>query len=185
MKGLFFAVACIIIITLGCSSRNSNSSQELMKDELEPSEEASASSAKLPIDAEISELGYLFADTIIYEVLVKNPNPLDSWAEERLQYLSKRSLIDSLFDAVYKKELIAYDFFEETPLSIRDVEKIEQQFDNSRELIGKMQFTERWYYNPQTFHMEKEVLSIALGYENHTSSGEMIGYKPVFKLYLR
>jgi hypothetical protein len=48
--------------------------------------------------------GAIIADTIIYDVIIKNANPEDMWADECLKYLRHTSFIDSLFDLVYTKQ---------------------------------------------------------------------------------
>jgi len=131
-----------------------------------------------------SFFGQIVADTIIYDVIIHNTNPEDEWTEQTLQYLKHRTLIDSIFELVYNKEAIAYDFFEKTPLKIKDIKKIEEEPGFSRDKIGKIQFTEKWYFDASSVQMQKEVLSIVLGYDLMNSDGTLRGHKPVFKLYL-
>jgi hypothetical protein len=127
--------------------------------------------------------GNLIADTIIYDVIIRSSNPNDEWENQRLQYLNQSAFVDSLFNLVYDKEIIAYDVFENKPLSISQVKLIEKQDDFARNRIGKVQFTEKWYFNPTNQELQKQILSIALGYETYDENGEVRAYKPVFKLY--
>ena len=128
--------------------------------------------------------GNLVADTIIYDVIVRNTNPYDTWIEKSLGRLQHRKLIDSLFALVYEKKIKAYDYFSNEEMSINQVKELENEEGFSRDRIGKMQFTESWYFDKRTETLQKEVISIALGHELYTDSGEFRGYKPVFKLYL-
>jgi hypothetical protein len=126
----------------------------------------------------------LIADTIIYDVIIKNPDPDNEWIKKCLGNLKRTEFIDKLFDAVYNKETFAYDFFSGKEIKPRDLKKIEKEDGFNREQIGKLQFTETWYYNSQNLIMDKKIISITLGHEISENNGDIIGYKPVFKIKL-
>lgn len=128
--------------------------------------------------------GSVIADTIIYDVLIKNANPDDEWENQRLQYLKHTAFIDSIFILVYNREIIAFDIFDNKALSVSQVKSIEKQAEYSRDRIGKIQFTEKWYFDPTNQELHKQILSIALGYETYNENGEVRAYKPLFKIYL-
>jgi hypothetical protein len=131
-----------------------------------------------------SVYGPMVADTIIYDVIIHNTNPEDLWAQQCLQYMNQTMLIDSLFSLVYDNKIVAYDFFENKALSIKDVKKLEEESGFKRENIGKIQFTERWYFSPAEKRFRKDVISIVLGYDLFNEEGSVRGHKPVFKLFL-
>lgn len=131
----------------------------------------------------ISLDGYLVADTIIYDVIIKSSDPTDKWENQRLQNVNQSLLIDSLFELVYNKHLIAYDVFENKALTISEVKAIEDQPDFARDRIGKIQFTEKWYFDGSNQQLQKQIISIALGYETYNENGNVRAYKPVFELY--
>jgi len=124
----------------------------------------------------------IIADTIIYDVIIKNPYPDDEWAEKCLGYLKRDKLVDQLFNAVYNKQASAYDFFTGEEISPRDLRKIEKTKDFGREKVGKVQFAETWYFDSASLAMEKRVIYLVLGYELLGDSTEIIGYKPVFRI---
>jgi hypothetical protein len=126
----------------------------------------------------------IMADTITYDVIVKNANPEDDWTTLCLQHLDREKLIGNIFDAVYAGKLKAYDILSNSELSVNKVKKIEKEKDFDRSRIGKIQFTELWLFNEQDMSMEKTVRALALGYELYDSDGKVRGYKPVFKVYL-
>jgi hypothetical protein len=128
--------------------------------------------------------GPAIADTIIYDVIIHNTNPEDQWAEQCLQYMNEGMLVDSLFNLVYEGKVVAYDFFENRPLSIKEVKKLEAQTGFKRENIGKIQFTERWSFDASRVRFQKDVLAIVLGYDLFDEEGKIRGHKPVFKLTL-
>ena len=126
----------------------------------------------------------LIADTIIYEVKIKNPDPDDKWAEKCLASFDRNRFVDQLFNAVYDKRATVYDFFSGEELTPRGLKRIEKSKDFSRDNVGKIQFYESWYYDSLNLKMEKRIISMVLGYELYGDNGEIIGYKPVFKIYL-
>ena len=126
--------------------------------------------------------GYLIADTIIYDVIIRSTDPDDAWSAECLKGLQRTGLIDSLFNMVYEGRVTAYDFDTHQPLRVNDIRLIEKKKGFSRERIGKIQFKERWYLDPSGIPLKKEIISIVLGYEVYTSTNELMGYKPVFQL---
>jgi hypothetical protein len=140
--------------------------------------------AKKQVEARFdSYFGTVIADTIIYDVIIRNPDPEDIWTTECLRQFHHKMLIDSLFDLVYSKKIQAFDYFTKEQLEVSEIHKLEKE-EFSREQIGKIQFTERWYFDRETSQFQKEVLAVVLGYELLNSDGRVRGYKPVFKLYL-
>ncbi|MBN2486214.1 MAG: hypothetical protein JXB34_09595 [Bacteroidales bacterium] len=126
----------------------------------------------------------VIADTITYDVIIKNTVITDPVTDEFLRYLDKTSLIDWIFSSVYSGEIIAYDYFSGAVISTDDLKDIEKSKSFSRESIGKIQFAEAWYYNKEHNIFKKKVISMVLGLEQFNSDGTLRGYKPVFKLYL-
>ncbi len=131
-----------------------------------------------------STLGDLIADTIIYDVIIKNRDTSDTWKEECLQYLNKSALIDSLFSAVYSGRHKAYDLFSGEEINPQELSKLENEGAISRDDIGKIQFREVWYLNSEQFIMNKKVYSIVVGTETFADNGEFRDYKPIFKIDL-
>jgi hypothetical protein len=125
--------------------------------------------------------GQIIADTIIYDVLLRNIGPTDPVTAGFLRYLDKTSLIDGIFKTVYDKKATAYDYFTGTELSVEEIEK-DELF--SRDAIGKIQFTEVWYFDPDNAIFTKKVLSLVLGQEQFNEDGTLRGYLPVFKVYM-
>lgn len=136
---------------------------------------------KIPLGTEKEFI--IIADTIIDDVVIKNPNK-DEWVDFCLKNLDKKTMVDEIFKLVYSGKLIPYEFFQDTALSIDDIEKLESDPDFSRDMIAKVQFEEAWYFDPTNQKMIKKVHSIMLAYEIYNSLGEIRGYKPAFKIYL-
>lgn len=130
-----------------------------------------------------NQVGLMVADTIIYDVIIKNPNQDDDWTEKCLRNLKKEKFIDILFESVYKKQATAHDLFTDEIISPDKLKDLERKKEFSRSKIGKMQFTESWYYSDSLQVMSKKVISVSLGYEILDERGNLIGYKPAFKIY--
>jgi len=126
----------------------------------------------------------IIADTITYDVIIESTDSIDTWTNEFMKYFNKKLFIDRVFEDVYSGRTKAYDFFTNEALSKRDVKKIEKKEWFSREAIGKIQFTEIWHYDSNKIIFRKDVLSIVVGVQRFDNNKVLMGYKPVFKIYL-
>ncbi len=162
-KSVFFLTIFSIFILFGCSG---NPEQ---KEALVPRAETS---------------GLTIADTVIYDVVVKNPQAEDTWTEDCLRNLDREKLVDIIFDAVYRHELLPYDYISHELMSVKDIRDLENDPEFSRKNIGKIQFSEEWYFDTDNLRMEKRVNSLSLGYEVFDLSGNLRGYKPAFMVRL-
>jgi hypothetical protein len=125
------------------------------------------------------------AEEIIYDVIIKIPDPNDPWEVEKLEGYHGNRMVSELFNAVYTEQISAYDYHSGKGLSPDEVRMKELQPGFDRNNLGKIQFTENWYYNTGTMEIEKEIVSIVLGYENREIDGTLIGYEAVFRLNLQ
>lgn len=169
MKALFiFCSSCILLLMCNCKSDHSG--------------EITTSSLKNVPEDIIS--GSQIADTIVYDVIIKNPYPEDKWTEKCLRELKRDEFIGQLFENVYSGKAIAYDLINNAPLSQKDIRQMEKAPDFDRSKIGKIQFTESWVYDKDNNRMFKKVIAVALGYELFDSEGNLIGHKPLFKVMM-
>lgn len=131
-----------------------------------------------------SEQGIVIADTIIYDVIIKNLNPEDSWTTRCLKDLKRSLLVNKLFELVYDGKAVAYDLLTDKVIPPEELRRMEKKKKLDRDRIGKIQFTESWFYNDSLRILTKKVLSVSLGFELFDETGELIGYQHVFKVYL-
>lgn len=124
----------------------------------------------------------IWADTIIYEVLIQNPDTFNKWENLKLKSVNNRKIVDDLFNLVYKGDKKAYDYYTNEPLSIDDIKDLEANDTFNRGYIGKLQFTESWSYDNSNQKIIKQVHSILLAYEIFNDEGELRGYKAAFYL---
>lgn len=126
----------------------------------------------------------LLARPITYDVVIRNPNPEDTWTAECLAGMDQQALTDFVFSALYEKKLTAYDFYTDKPLPVRKIKKIEQAMNNDRSRLAKIQFTENWYLDTARMTMDKKVTSMMFGYEVYDANGDVRGYKAAFRINL-
>lgn len=129
--------------------------------------------------------GLIAADTIIYDVVIRNSNPDDTWKAFCLSRVNYAVLIDSIFNMVYSGSISAFNHETQEKLTARQVQEIERSDGFSRDKIGMIQFTEVWYLNPAEKSMQKKVISMVLGYNYYTPEGELFGHKPVFRVEMK
>ncbi len=155
---------CIAVILFSCNQKN---------------KELHINRYSISID---SVLFASYADTVIADLVVKSTDKDDWWTEKCMSQLRRKAFIDTIFNEIYNERLIAYDYYTNKPLSIKEVKKIEKLPDYNRDIIGKFQFYEGWYYSNQQHAFIKKVYAIIFGYETYTDKGEVKGYKPLFKV---
>jgi hypothetical protein len=129
--------------------------------------------------------GVELADTIIYQVIISNPNPDDAWTTECLRGLKRKVFIDSIFNMVYAGKLTAVNRETHEKLTLKQLKEMENAAGFSRENIGMIQFTEAWYLDPSTRAMTKKVLAMDLGYNYISSEGDLIAYKSLFRVEMK
>ncbi len=144
----------------------------------------SGPSGKSGVVKEMSIPGDMLADTISYPVVIKNPDPSDTWTEKCLQPLDRKKLVDAVFNAVYSNGAQAYSYFDNKPLSISDIKKLENEDEFSRDKVGKLQFWESWYFDEKQQIFTKKVHKILVAYEVFTDDGVLRNYKAAFYIKL-
>ena len=131
-----------------------------------------------------AETGELLANPITYDVVVKNPDPDDTWAEERLEDLNLDKLIELIFGAIEDGQATAFNYHTGETMSMKDIKKLEKTEEFEKSKIAKVQFVEDWYFDAKSFTMQKKVKSIMLAYEVYDQFGKIRGYKAAFKIDL-
>jgi hypothetical protein len=127
--------------------------------------------------------GELIADPIIYEVIVKNPNPDDEWLNECLENTNSSYLIEQILKEVKAGSLKAYDYYDNHELSMSEIKQIIKENDLN-ERTGKIQFEENWYWDKNQLQLKKEVKKLMFGFEIYDATGKLRGYKASFVVNL-
>lgn len=123
----------------------------------------------------------VIADTITYDVIVKNPNPDDKWTEQCLGHFKREQWINMIMDNISKGEMKALDYETGKPISWQDIQKMKVD-NNNKMVIGKLQFKEVWTFDKLSMSLIKKVHSIIFGYETYTEEGQVRNYKAAFKI---
>ena len=124
----------------------------------------------------------ILAPSIIYDVIIKNPDSADYWTDECLQELDIEAMSNIIFNAIYNGKLVPHDYNTESPISLKEVKEFETEYLRKR--IGKMQFSEEWYFNETSMEFGKRVNAIMLAYELYENDSTVKGYKAGIKVYL-
>lgn len=155
----------LLILIVSCKENNESGTQQLQKT-------ISISDTSLVV----------VATDIITEVVVKQKPGGDPWELEKVQGYNGNIMIDKIFDDIYETRLKVYEYHSGLELTANDVKLIEKDFNSDRSLIGKIQFTEDWYFDPQTDAIVKDIKSIVFGVELKEESGNVYGYKALFQV---
>lgn len=130
----------------------------------------------------IQSTGIAIAKPVIYEVIIKNFDTADVWKAECLEGLNRAGLLNTIFEEIYSGKLTALEYYSEDTMQIAKVRELEASFDNLRNEIAKIQFTENWFYDTVNQQLNKKVQEITLGYPKYMDDTVIVGYKPVFKI---
>jgi len=184
-KLIITAIPVIITFALFISCENSETGTGDTADSIKTVEAVPEKGVTIMSGVDIvSDNAAILADTVIYDVIIKNPNPADEWQEECLRKIDRAGLIETIFNAIYEEKLTAYDYINDTPFTLEEVKDLESAEDYDRDKIGKVQFSEEWYFDKEKFKMFKRVRSIILGYESLDENNEVKYYTALFKVYL-
>lgn len=131
--------------------------------------------------SDLPEGTVLIASDIVTEVIIKPDPEGDPWEIEKVAGYKGEPLVANIFNRIYDGTLTVYDYHSGEPLSASDVKKIESEFNNDRTRIGKLSFTEDWYFHPSTNSLQKRPKSVTFGYELYNNLGKVYAYKAAFR----
>lgn len=123
--------------------------------------------------------GETIAKPIIYEVIIKNPDPENEWKDECLANTDSDKLVKDILNAVLKEKLQAFDYYDNHELSLSEIELIIEE-NKLSDRTGTIQFEEDWYWDKNKLKLRKEVRKIMFGYEIYDNLGKLRGYKASF-----
>jgi hypothetical protein len=164
LKNLLF-ISSILLVIGGCNSNNKSADSKI-------------SSIKSVPDTGL----IIVAKDIITEVIVNPAEEGDPWENEKIQGYNGKQMTDKLFEDIYSGRLTVFDYHSGVELTPKDVKKLEEGFKPDRSSIGKLQFTEDWYLDPETDAIVKDLKSIVFGSELKEESGNIYGYKAIFQV---
>ena len=134
-----------------------------------------------PLTEEVPEGAVLIASGIVTEVIIRPDPDGDPWEIEKVAGYNGEAMVNSIFERIYDGTLTVYDYHSGDVLTANDVKKIEAEFKNDRTKIGKLSFTEDWYYRPAENTLEKKARSVVFGYELYNNLGKVYAYRAAFR----
>lgn len=134
-----------------------------------------------PLTEDVPEGAVLIASGIVTEVIIRPDPDGDPWEIEKVAGYNGEAMVNSIFERIYDGTLTVYDYHSGDVLTANDVKKIEAEFKNDRTKIGKLSFTEDWYYRPADNTLEKKARSVVLGYELYNNLGKVYAYRAAFR----
>ncbi len=120
------------------------------------------------------------ADNIITEVIVRPDSDGDPWETEKVAGYNGSEMVSDIFKKIYDGTLTVKDTHTGEALTVDEVKRMEQAFKKDNSSIGKLSFTEDWFYDPELATVIKKVKSVAFGYERYDNEGKVLGYKAIF-----
>jgi len=170
-------LASLLLITLiiSCNERGRQ-----LKDEA-ASGPAGTSLPEAPFGDPPPAGAILIAVDIVTEVIIKPDPEGDPWETEKVAGYRGADFINSIFEGIYNGTMTVYDYHSSEALTADDVKKIEHEFGNNRSIIGKLSFTEDWYYFPSSNSLHKRAKSVTFGYELYNNLGKVYAYRAAFR----
>ncbi len=165
----------MILLTISCNEGGRESKREAASGPAGTSVTSIAGSDSLPAGA------ILIASDIVTEVIIKPDPEGDPWEMEKVAGYQGADFVDRIFELIYDGTLTAYDYHNGEVLSADDVREIEHDFGGDRSLIGKLSFTEDWYYFPSANSLHKRAKSVTFGYELYNNLGKVYAYRAAFR----
>jgi hypothetical protein len=184
----------LITLTLSCGERSREKKGPVADSVSGRERSADADSGNIIVQSAESEPGegtglpagaVLIASDIVTEVIIKPDPEGDPWETEKVAGYNGQPMIDDIFNRIYEGSLTVYDYHSGEPLTSADVKKIEGEFKNDRSKIGKLSFTEDWYYFPEENRIEKRAKSVTFGYELYNNVGKVYAYRAAFRADLQ
>ncbi len=168
----------MILVALTASCRERGSEREKAKP---AAGQENPANTQLPAGSDLPAGAVLIASDIVTEVIIRPDPDGDPWEIEKVAGYEGDPLVANIFNRIYDGTLTVYDYHSGEALSAADVKKIESEFSDDRTRIGKLSFTEDWYYNPVENSLHKRAKSVTFGYELYNNLGKVYAYRAAFR----
>jgi hypothetical protein len=169
------ATLLLVMLIMSCHERGRESKREAA------SGPESTAVTSIPATDSLPSGAILVASGIVTEVIIKPDPEGDPWETEKVAGYRGADFVDRIFELIYDGTLTAYDYHSGEALSADDVKEIEHDFGDDRSLIGKLSFTEEWYYFPAANSLHKRAKSVTFGYELYNNLGKVYAYRAAFR----
>ncbi|MGD0582925.1 MAG: hypothetical protein ABR974_08270 [Bacteroidales bacterium] len=119
---------------------------------------------------------------IITDIELKPDTTGDPWEVEKVKGFNGIRMFGILFENIYAKKLTVYDCRSDKVLTTREIRDLQKEFDSDLSRIGKVQFTEDWYFDTRRNGMIKKIKSVSFGFSIETSGIMAYRYKALFRI---
>jgi hypothetical protein len=137
--------------------------------------------AATPVTKAMPADAILIATDIVTEIVVHPDPDGDPWEAEKVAGYRGDEFVNNIFSRIYDGTLTVYDYHSGEALNASDVRKLEDEFSGDRSKIGKLSFTEDWYYIPALNSLQKKTKSVTFGYELYNNLGKVYAYRAAFR----
>jgi hypothetical protein len=124
----------------------------------------------------------LVGKNMITDIVLKPDTLGDPWEVEKVKGFNGTKMFRALFDHIYDEKVSVFDCREDRILKKSEIKALEKEFDSDLSRIGKIQFTEDWYFDPDKNLMVKKIRSVSFGFAMGASGDMAARYKALFRL---
>jgi len=167
LLSLFIMISCSFFIISGCNGINNPDKVQLKYD-------------TVYIDGNTGNAYSKIASSITYESIIKDNGKLPKTFTSGVE---QTKIVSLLMEALQTGKANAFNYYTKAPLTASQVDSIETNTDEyQRSKVGRILFTEDWYYDSISGRIIKDIQSLILGYEVYKTNGDLKGYKPLIKI---
>lgn len=124
----------------------------------------------------------LIGKDMITDIVLKPDTTGDPWEAEKVKGFDGVKMFKTLLDNIYSQKLTAYDCREDVVLKPENIKELENNFGSDLSKIGKVQFTEDWYFDNHNNSIIKKIKSVAFGYTSPGPEGMPVRYNAFFRI---
>ena len=119
---------------------------------------------------------------IITDIVLKPDTLGDPWEVEKVKGFSGNRMFKTLFDRIHNEKVTVWDCRSDKKLSSAEIKDLEKEFNSDLSKIGKVQFTEDWYFDTNRNVIVKKIKSVSFGFAMEGAPDLPVRYKALFRL---
>jgi hypothetical protein len=124
----------------------------------------------------------LIGKDIITDIVLKPDTLGDPWEVEKVKGFTGDRMFKIIFDRIYSEKVTVYDCREDKALSLSEIKDLEKEFNSDLSKIGKVQFTEDWYFDTNKNIIVKRIKAVSFGFAMERTNDMPVRYKALFRL---
>jgi hypothetical protein len=124
----------------------------------------------------------LIGKDIITDIILKPDTLGDPWEVEKIKGFTGNRMFKTIFDRIYSEKMTVWDCRNDKTLSSTEIKDLEKEFNSDLSKIGKVQFTEDWYFDTNRNTIVKKIKSVSFGFAINGIPDLPVRYKALFRL---